>query len=115
MKVYHACVGSAGAVRFALYFAVIGSTTLHPLELNVTIRLCVSSQCAYNVISDVIGVEKLKAVVAPVKYHPRNLCCDQVGLVGASTVCHEATSMYGTDTVHPFPSKVTLLATSHCA
>ena len=37
LKLYHACVGSAGAVRFALYFAVIGSTTLHPFESNVIV------------------------------------------------------------------------------
>lgn len=39
LKLYPPLVGSAGAVRFALYFAVIGSTTLHPLELNVTVYL----------------------------------------------------------------------------
>lgn len=39
LKIYHALVGSLGAVSVDSYFASIGSTSLHPFELNVIVYL----------------------------------------------------------------------------
>jgi hypothetical protein len=60
-------------------------------------------------------VKKLNSVFDPVKYHHKNLCLDHVGLAGTFTICPETTSIYGFDTFHPLPSKVTLLPIAHCA